>query len=293
MGSTVTFQHIKSHAAASSTRTQHQVGNSIADRVAVFCRDSSELQRQQTAERGRHRNIHFSTPDLQLQQGERFVFAQQDGRFISADVRKALTNRCKALAVEQWKGKSSRSEFAGVEVKDLFRQVASESPVSKRRVRLVLAVTANSFQFYRQENKATKRVDILERECESCSVRHIADVAHVLTCEGRNSNLRREQLVHDVKACLSQMKHVSAWIVLCCVDLGLHDVIALFFSGGNATSVAPSLLLRWMFGGFSDREFRAAVQRLRCSADDNDLRFAVCSSLRLLLFDFVCRCICE
>ncbi len=296
-GSVVAFQHVKSHAAASAAtpRTQHQAGNSIADRVAVFCSQSTELQQSHLAARSKG-SLYFSTQQLEMQRGERFLFACQEGRLVSDDVRATLAKQCKSLAVKRWQETTSHPAYAGAEVQDLCRTLLSELDESKsksrRRVRLALALATDSVQYYRHENKEEKRIEILQQECERCTSNAVANVKHVLSCEGRRAG--REQVLDRARLCLSRVKGLSEWLRVDAAGMDLSAVICLLFSGSSVPSeVTASVRFRWMFGGFSDREFRVALNRMMAANAAVHVRVermerdAVCAELRMLLFDHV------
>ena len=231
-----------------------------------------------------------------MRQGQRFLFACQEGRLVSDDVRAALVKQCKSLAVKRWQETTSHPAYAGAEVQDLCRTLLSELDESKsksrRRVRLALALATDSVQYYRHENKEEKRIEILQQECERCTSNAVANVKHVLSCEGRRAG--REQVVGRVRLRLSRVKGLSEWLRVDAAGMDLSAVICLLFSGSSVPSeMTASVRFRWMFGGFSDREFRVALNRMMAANAAVHVRVermerdAVCAELRMLLFDHV------
>ena len=224
---------------------------------------------------------------LDMKQGECFLFAQQEGQLVSSDIRLALRQQCSRLAVDHWRSESKHAAYACDEVKELYKQISSEASSSladRKRVRFALALLTDSAHYYRQEDELTGKVQLLERRCSKCTAEAVANVEHVLTCDGRKAS--RDSLLTHLISSLQVLSGMPEWLRVDAAGLdSLVDWISCFFDGASASEIAANLRVRWCFGGFTQREFRAALQRIGCTAKKEQWQ-PVCFAMRTALFEW-------
>ena len=262
-GSEVRFKHVTSHTAR-RVRTQDQVGNSCADRVASHYR--------------KHPSSLTSFKQLQLHLGEQWIYIMEGNNLITSDVRTALRRRLKISAATTWYSSSKHNLFACVEVKQLSLQVLQAG--KRERTRCVLALLTDSFQYH--SARADRNDMFGEYECNACNVGVVADVKHVLNCSARSAS--RASLCVTIRNELNLLPAVRVWIESNVKGvLSLFSLMCLIFD--LMCDVNNSVCWRVMIGAFSDIEASEAMKRI--GQKGKEKWNPVMENVRVLLFDYV------